>query len=131
MRQRLPILLVCSMIPFALLAAGCGDDDATTTPAPDATTQEAPSSATGDVSADESAQRALANCVQAADRLPDETAAADAKQRCQDSYDNIKEGAKNLDEKTAEARENCKRAAEGIPDGEAKQNALAACDRFQ
>lgn len=127
MRQRLPILFVCLLLASALLAAGCGEDEPTATPTPEATPQ---TSSTSD-SAGASAQRTLDSCLQAADRIPDETAADKAKKQCQDSYDNIKEEAKNIDEKTAEARENCKQAAEAIPDGQAKEDALAACEKFQ
>lgn len=127
MRQRLPILFVCLLFASALLATGCGDDNATTSPAPEAT---APTSSTSD-SVDASAQRTLDNCVEAAGRIPDETAAAKAKKQCEDAYNNIKEQTKNIDEKTAEARENCKQAAEAIPDGQAKEDALAACEKFQ
>lgn len=127
MRQRLPILFACLLFASALVITGCGDDNATTSPAPEAT---APTSSTSD-SADASAQRTLDNCVQAADRLPDDTAAAKAKTQCQDAYDSIKDATKQIDEKTAEARENCKQAAESIPDGQAKEDALAACEKFQ
>lgn len=127
MRQRLPILIVCLLIGSALLVAGCGEDEASTTTAPEATSQTSSSSD----SAGESAQRTLDSCIDAAERLPDETAAKKAKKQCQDAYGNIKEQTEKLDEATAEARENCKEAAEAIPDGQAKEDALAACEKFQ
>lgn len=130
MRQRLPILIVCLMIFSAFVAAGCGDDETTTTPAQESATPATSSTgSTGSVS--ESAQTALDNCLAAADRLPDESNARKAKKQCQDAYDNLKDANKKIDESVTEARENCKKAAESLPDGQAKEDALAACEKFQ
>lgn len=130
MRRRLPLILAALMMIPALLVAGCGDDKTsdTNTAAPTQSTA-APTGATSD-SADDRAQATLASCQAAAEKLPEDQA-ADAKQRCQDSYDNIKDATKKIDEKTQEAVAKCKEAAENIPDANAKQQALAACDRFQ
>lgn len=131
MRHRLPLFLACLMILPALLVAGCGSDDtSSSTPAEDTSTQESATGATSD-SATASAQRTLDTCLETADKLPDSTKAEEAKQKCQAAYDNIADANKKIDEKTQEAVKKCKDAANKIPDEGAKASALAACDKFQ
>lgn len=136
MRNRLPIFLAALMMLAALFVAGCGDEDEpATTTAPTQTTSATPETSstgsTSDESASGSAQRTLDNCLQAAERIPDDTAKDKAKAQCQAAYDNLKDANKKIDESVSEARENCKKAAESLPDGQAKEDALAACEKFQ
>lgn len=131
MHRRLPLFLACLMILPALLVAGCGDDDtSSSTPAQDTSTQEPATGATSD-SATASAQRTLDACLETANQIPDSAKAEDAKQKCQDAYDNIAEANKKIDEKTQEAVQKCKDAANKVPNAEAKASALAACEKFE
>ena len=140
MRHRLPLFLACLMILPALLVAGCGDDNTgNTTPVPESSSQDSSdqgsTGSTGEdsiaESAGDSAKATYDSCIEAADQLPDNSNARDAKNRCQQAYDNIKEATDKMDQKTDEAREKCKDAANNIPNADAKAQALAACDKFQ
>lgn len=133
MRSRLPLILIALTILLAFVATGCGDDksadgDSTPVPALDPTNTGTTGS---NGSATASAQKTLDKCNQAAEALPDSDKVADAKKRCQDSYDNIKESSAKIDQATSDARAKCEEAAGKIPNEEAKSSALAACAQFK
>ncbi|MGK2877473.1 MAG: hypothetical protein ACSLFF_02675 [Solirubrobacterales bacterium] len=133
MRSRLPLILIALTILFSLAAAGCGDDASdNATPVPSGATQSTSEGSTGsDGAASASAQKILDTCLEAAGALPDADKAADAKKRCQDSYDNIKESSEKIDQATSDARAKCEEAAKNIPNAEARASALEACGKFK
>lgn len=132
MRSRLPLIFIALTILFAFVAAGCGDDNSTSDgAAPAGATQTVDPGSTGsDGSATASAQKTLDACNSAAEKIPDADKSADAKKRCQDSYDNIEDASARIDEAASDARAKCEQAANKIPNASAKADALTACAKF-
>jgi hypothetical protein len=133
MRSRTSLILIALTMLFAFVATGCGDDNSTSDgAAPAGATQSAdPGSTGGSGAATASAQENRDKCLQAASAVADADKAAEAKEACEEAYDQLSEATKKIDQKTSDARAQCEEAANNIPNEEAKANALAACAKFK
>lgn len=133
MRARLPLAFVLASVVVAFALSGCGDSksDSNSSSAGGATQSAAPGSTqSSGVSAD-AASDAYDGCINAAESLPDETAAAKVKKQCKEQFDKIKDTSKSVDESIAKAKKQCVDAANKIPNDSAKQSALDACGQLQ
>lgn len=132
MRARLPLILICFTVLFALVGAGCGDDASTSdSAAPAGATQSTEAGATGGTGATGASLEAAYNaCLKAAEAIPDSSNSRNATQECKKAYNNVDNATDKVQKNVEDAYKDCQKAANSIDNADAKAQALAACENL-